>query len=170
MESTKRLRGATCKTLRDLFELNVFAAIELASLAAMQMQSKGEGHILLCTSCLSKFATPYHGAYCASKSALEAFAKSMRMELKPDHIYVSTVHPIGTRTEFSDSSAKRSGKSESDFCYPNSFMADATIREGCKSSRQLFTSPKTGSLDKSANATHQLNVCDIPSVISILCF
>ena len=107
--------GCDINSVRDLFELNVFSAIELASLAAIQMQQRGQGHILLCASCLSKFATPQHGAYCASKSAIEAFAKSMRMELKSDHIYVSTVHPIGTRTEFFDSSAKRSGKSESDF-------------------------------------------------------
>lgn len=109
------IAGCDMQDVRDLFELNVFSAIELASLAAEQMKRNGEGHILLCASCLSKFATPQHGAYCASKSALEAFAKSMRMELKIDCIYVSTVHPIGTRTEFFDSSAKRSGKTKSDF-------------------------------------------------------
>jgi hypothetical protein len=100
---------------KDLFNLNVFAAIELASLATVQMIKRKQGHILLCASCLSKFATPSHGAYCASKSALEAFAKSMRIEFNDDGIYVSTVHPIGTKTEFFDVSAKQSGKEFSDF-------------------------------------------------------
>ncbi len=100
---------------RTLFELNVFSVVELASLAAGQMAKEKRGHILLCASCLSKFATPQHGAYCASKSAVEAIAKSMRMEVKKDGVYVSTVHPIGTRTEFFDSSASRSGKEISDF-------------------------------------------------------
>jgi len=100
---------------RDLFELNVFAAVELASLAAHRMVENKSGHILLCASCLSKFATPQHGAYCASKSALEAVAKSMRMELKNSGVHVSSVHPIGTTTEFSDSSAVRSGMLESEF-------------------------------------------------------
>ena len=98
-----------------LFELNVFAAVELASLAAKQMVAKKRGHIIFCASCLSKFATPQHGAYCASKSALEAIAKSMRMELRGDNIFVSTVHPIGTQTEFFDASALRSGKEKSEF-------------------------------------------------------
>jgi short-subunit dehydrogenase len=100
---------------RDLFNLNVFAAVELASLAAKQMTKNKSGHILLCASCLSKFATPSHGAYCASKSAVEAFAKSSRIELKHKNIFVSTVHPIGTRTEFFDASATRSGKGGSTF-------------------------------------------------------
>ena len=104
-----------CQGFRKLFELNVFAAVELASLAAHQMVENKSGHILLCTSCLSKFATPQHGAYCASKSALEAVAKSMRMELKSSGVHVSSVHPIGTTTEFSDSSAVRSGMLESEF-------------------------------------------------------
>lgn len=99
---------------RQLFELNLFAAVELASLAAKQMAEQKRGHILLCASCLSKFATPQHGAYCASKSALEAVAKSMRIELKKDSVYVSTVHPIGTRTEFFERSAYLSGKETSE--------------------------------------------------------
>ncbi len=98
-----------------LFKLNVFSAIELASLAAKQMVTNKQGHIMFCASCLSKFATPQHGAYSASKSAIEAMAKSMRMELKKEHIFVSTVHPIGTQTEFFEASATRSGKNTSDF-------------------------------------------------------
>ncbi len=100
---------------RDLFNLNVFAAVELTALAAKQMAKNNRGHILLCASCLSKFATPSHGAYCASKTAIEAFATSTRMELKHKNIFVSTVHPIGTRTEFFDASATRSGKGGSTF-------------------------------------------------------
>ncbi|MBL6997358.1 MAG: SDR family NAD(P)-dependent oxidoreductase, partial [Phycisphaerales bacterium] len=100
---------------QELFQLNVFAAVELASLAANEIMKKKQGHILFCASCLSKFATPSHGAYCASKSALEAFATSTRMELKHKNIFVSTVHPIGTRTEFFDASATRSGKGVSTF-------------------------------------------------------
>ena len=100
---------------KGLFELNLFASVELASLAAKRMAKNKSGHILLCASCLSKFATPQHGAYCASKSALEAVAKSMRMELKKENVLVSTVHPIGTRTEFFDASAARSGNDISDF-------------------------------------------------------
>lgn len=111
----QKIVDSNMSQFRGLFELNLFAAVELASLAARQMVELHRGHILLCASCLSKFATPQHGAYCASKSALEAVAKSMRIELKKDSVYVSTVHPIGTRTEFFDRSAMLSGKEISEF-------------------------------------------------------
>lgn len=103
------------KQFEELFKLNVFAAVELASLASIQMAKHQNGHILFCASCLSKFSTPQHGAYCASKSAIEAVAQSMRMELRRDHVFVSTVHPIGTRTEFFDVSATKSGDVKSNF-------------------------------------------------------
>ncbi len=103
------------KQFNALFQLNVSSAVELATLAIPKMIKRGGGHILFCASCLSKFATPNHGAYCASKAAIEAVAKSMRMELRADSILVSTVHPIGTRTEFFAQSATRSGKESSDF-------------------------------------------------------
>lgn len=132
----QRMIDCELDLFRELFELNVVAAVELASLAAQKMIEEKRGHILLCTSCLSKFATPHHGAYCASKSALEAIAKSMRMELRADSVFVSTVHPIGTRTEFFDRSATRSGKGTSEFAHqipswlmqPPERVANAVVR------------------------------------------
>jgi len=131
-----------------LFKLNVFSAIELASLAAKQMIANKRGHILFCASCLSKFATPQHGAYSASKSAIEAMAKSMRMELKKEHIFVSTVHPIGTQTEFFDESAKRSGNKNSTFAtqtpswlmQPPEKIANAVVRCLRKPKSEVWTS------------------------------
>lgn len=111
----KEIAGCDMNQFIQLFALNVYAATELASLAAKNMKVRGSGHILFCASCLSKFATPQHGAYCASKSAIEAVAKSMRMELRSMGVHVSTVHPIGTRTEFFEESSKRSGTGTSVF-------------------------------------------------------
>ena len=136
------------RQLRELFDLNVFAAIELASLAAKRMVQNKSGHILFCASCLSKFATPSHGAYCASKSALESVAKSMRMEPPTDNIFVSTVHPIGTTTEFFDASATRSGKQTSDFAsqspswlmQPPEKVADAVVSCLKKPKAEVWTS------------------------------
>ncbi|MDP7008250.1 MAG: SDR family NAD(P)-dependent oxidoreductase [Phycisphaerales bacterium] len=133
---------------RELFELNVFAAVELTSLAAKRMAHKKSGHILICASCLSKFATPQHAAYSASKSAVEAIAKSMRMELKRENVFVSTVHPIGTETEFFKASANRSGKIQSDFqsqspswlMQPPERVANAVVRCLRKPKPEVWTS------------------------------
>jgi short-subunit dehydrogenase len=54
-------------------------------------------------------AIPGYGAYCATKAAQWHVGRAMRHELKPLGIHVSTVHPIGTRTEFSQEVQRRSG-------------------------------------------------------------
>ncbi len=99
----------------ELFKLNVFSAVELASLATKEMVKRKSGHIILNASCLSKFSVPHNSAYCGSKAAIEAIAKSMRIELKKNKVFVSTVHPIGTKTEFFKESSSRSGTEFSDF-------------------------------------------------------
>ena len=99
----------------ELFKLNVFSAVELASLATKEMVKQKSGHIILNASCLSKFSVPHNSAYCGSKAAIEAIAKSIRIELKNSKVFVSTVHPIGTKTEFFKESSSRSGTEFSDF-------------------------------------------------------
>jgi short-subunit dehydrogenase len=111
----QKLVDYNMEQFQALFKLNVFSAIELASLAAQQMIEKKSGHIILNASCLSKFSVPSNSAYCGSKAALEAIAKSMRIELKKSKVFVSTVHPIGTKTEFFKESSMRSGTEFSEF-------------------------------------------------------
>lgn len=66
------------------------------------------GHVLFCSSCLSKLGLPMYAAYCASKAAQDHFGRAMRHELAGEGIAVSTVHPIGTKTEFFDRASERS--------------------------------------------------------------
>ncbi len=66
------------------------------------------GHLMMCSSCLSKIGTPYTAPYSASKALQDHFGRAMRHELGPMGIAVSTVHPIGTRTPFFETAAKHS--------------------------------------------------------------
>lgn len=52
-------------------------------------------------------ATPFAGAYCASKAALHALADAMRMELAPFGIRVVTVQPGGIVSGFGDAGGER---------------------------------------------------------------
>ncbi|MCI0631306.1 MAG: SDR family oxidoreductase [Phycisphaerales bacterium] len=101
----------TDQELRDMFEVNFFAGAELLRDAAKRLiAEKRPGHLLMCSSCLAKFTLPNSGAYCATKAAQNHVCRAMNIELKSAGIHVSSVHPIGTRTEFFEVSAKRSGK------------------------------------------------------------
>ncbi|MSQ91114.1 MAG: SDR family NAD(P)-dependent oxidoreductase [Phycisphaerales bacterium] len=96
--------------VRRMFEVNFFASVALLQAAANRLQrARRGGHLLMCSSCVSKFALPGHGLYAATKAAQESVCRAMRFELAPDNIEVASVHPITTTSEFFDTSAARSG-------------------------------------------------------------
>ena len=96
--------------LRAMFEVNFFSSVALLRESAIRLRKAHRpGHLLMCSSCLSKFSMPDHGAYAASKAAQEAICRAMRFELARDQIEVASVHPVTTTTEFFNSSAIRSG-------------------------------------------------------------
>lgn len=93
----------------DMLRTNFWGTLWIVRAAAAHMRAKPEhggsgpsarGHILVCSSCLSKIGSPYHAAYSASKACQDHLARALRHELTPEHIYVSSVHPVGTSTEF----------------------------------------------------------------------
>lgn len=97
--------------LRQMFEVNFFAGVDLLRDAAMRLIELGRpGHLLMCTSCLARFALPLHGAYCATKAAQQQVCWAMRSELAQQNIEVSSVLPITTTTEFFEASARRDGR------------------------------------------------------------
>jgi len=97
--------------LRQIFEVNFFAAVDLCQLAARQLiEHKRPGHLLMCSSCLSKFSAARYGPYTATKAAQDHICQAMHGELKQYNIAVSSVHPISTATEFFEKAAERSGQ------------------------------------------------------------
>ncbi len=92
------------------FDVNFWGSLRVIAPAVERMQRRGEGHVLLCSSCLSKIGMPYYAAYCATKAAQDHFARAMRHELRPAGIAVSSVHPVGTETEFMERLRERSPK------------------------------------------------------------
>jgi len=90
------------EAVRQNFEVNFFGSLNVIKPALWRMQERGAGHILWCSSCLSRASLPGYASYCATKSAQNQFARAMRLELKAQGIYVSSIHPVGTRTELFD--------------------------------------------------------------------
>jgi NAD(P)-dependent dehydrogenase (short-subunit alcohol dehydrogenase family) len=86
--------------LRDQLLVNVVGQHELTRRIIPSMRRAGEGRIVQCSSVLGLVASPYRGAYCASKFALEALTDSMRLELKGTGIRVSLIEPGPIRTAF----------------------------------------------------------------------
>jgi NAD(P)-dependent dehydrogenase (short-subunit alcohol dehydrogenase family) len=68
--------------IKDQFETNVFGQMHLTKAALPHFRTQRSGTILFLSSMAGLVAYPLFGAYCASKHALEAFAESLRYELK----------------------------------------------------------------------------------------
>jgi NAD(P)-dependent dehydrogenase (short-subunit alcohol dehydrogenase family) len=115
--------------LRAMFETNFWGTLNTVRPALELMQRTPEGphrgHILICSSCLSKLSLPYSAAYSATKAAQDHFGRSLRVELAPQGIQVSTVHPVGTMTGFFDAAKQRSRVPRSVAHGPRLFMQPA---------------------------------------------
>lgn len=136
------------KALRDIFDDNLYSTTNLINAAIPIFQKQKHGHVLITSSCLSRFSLPYHGAYAATKAAQTQIARAMRLELLNQNIDVSVIHPITTITEFSEVSARISGLPNagttehvpSMFVQPASRVADAIVKCLKKPVPEVWTS------------------------------
>jgi short-subunit dehydrogenase len=74
------------------------AAVPL--LRTQEPQAGWRGRIVIVSSALARRAMPDTAAYSATKAAQLSLAEAARVELAPDRIAVSSVHPVRTRTAF----------------------------------------------------------------------
>ncbi len=95
--------------LRQIFEVNFFGTVRVARAAVEVFRQQGGGHLLITSSCLSRFTLPYSAAYSATKAAQTHMARALRLELEHEGIDVSVIHPITTRTEFFDTACDIAG-------------------------------------------------------------
>jgi short-subunit dehydrogenase len=93
--------------MRDLFETNFFGTLHTIEAGLPALRRAEQGHLLLCSSCVGRIPLPAYGGYSATKAAQHHIGRAMRLELEPEGIYVTTVHPVGTRTEFFDTAEER---------------------------------------------------------------
>ena len=98
--------------LRAMFETNVFgtascirAAVPL--MAKQELRDGKRAQIMIVSSAAGRRGLPYFGVYSATKAAQLSLAEALRVELKPQKIAVTSVHPIGTRTEFFEQADSR---------------------------------------------------------------
>ena len=93
-----------------LFDVNYFGTVHLLREAYPYLAHTPDGlkHLLVCSSCLSELGPPESGVYAATKAAQDCLAQSLRAELAPQGFSVTSVHPVGTKTEFFDQARAQS--------------------------------------------------------------
>jgi len=92
--------------LRLQLAVNVEAVVAVTR-AFMPLVRRGGGRLVNVGSINGRLASPWVGAYCASKFALEALTDSLRIELRHWGIPVSLVEPGAIRTPIWETSIER---------------------------------------------------------------
>jgi 3-hydroxy acid dehydrogenase/malonic semialdehyde reductase len=85
-----------------MIDTNVKGLLYVSKVVSNWMITNGFGHIINLGSIAGKEVYPNGNVYCASKHAVDALNKGMRIDLLPHGIKVTAVHPGAVETEFSE--------------------------------------------------------------------
>lgn len=109
----KRVTDTPVAEIEAIFRTNVLGTIECIRHAVPLMKRQAvqagvRGQVMVVSSAVARRAIPLFGVYAATKAAQLSLCEALRVELASDQIAVTSVHPVGTETEFWDVSASRS--------------------------------------------------------------
>lgn len=91
----------TAATDRRLMEVNYFGTVGLTKAVLPRLLAQGSGRLVVVSSLVGKFGTPYRSAYAASKHALHGFFDSLRAELAGTGVAVTIICPGFVHTNVS---------------------------------------------------------------------
>lgn len=125
----------TRAALREQFETNVFGNVELLTHLIPKMRAAGRGRIVFNSSVLGTVAIRDHGAYVASKFAVEGLADTLRLELLGTGIHVALIQPGPIQSRFQTNAEAARARLEArppaprDQRYPFTLGPDAVLRK-----------------------------------------
>lgn len=94
-----RAEDLTRERLREMFEINVFAVIDLTRLLLPLLRASGRGHVVAINSGAGLMTgSPGSTAYNGSKHALRAFTDALREEER-GRVRVTSIHPGRTHSD-----------------------------------------------------------------------
>lgn len=102
---------------RTLFETNLFGLVAVTQAVLPQMRAAGRGRIINVGSLTGRIASPFQGAYAATKHAVEGMSDSLRRELVPYGVKVSVIRPGAINTPFGQHEVEMLANYENDDPY-----------------------------------------------------
>lgn len=124
------LAGAVEETSPDAaraqFETNYLGAANVCRLVIPTMRARGRGHLVNVASIAGLIPMAFQAHYCASKAALTAFTRALRLELLPFGVHAVLVEPGDFATNVT--TARRLARPEEASSYPAFARTLAVIR------------------------------------------
>jgi len=84
-----------------MIDTNIKGLLYVSKVVSNWMIKQGSGHIINIGSIAGKEVYPNGNVYCATKHAVDALSKAMRIDLLSSGIKVTAIHPGAVETEFS---------------------------------------------------------------------
>ena len=110
----------TPEEMRRIFATNVFGTTDcihfaLPVMARQEPRDGWRGQVMVVSSAAGRRGLPYFAPYSATKAAQLGLAEGLRVECRPIGIAVTSVHPIGTETDFFDVAQREGAASMPEF-------------------------------------------------------
>ncbi len=87
---------------KNMIDTNVFGLLLTLKFGVAAMLERGGGHVIVMSSIAGRVATPGGSAYCGTKFAATAIADSLRQEVGPKGVRVTTIEPGVVISEFQE--------------------------------------------------------------------
>ena len=104
-----RVHEITEEQMEEIWRVNLLGTWYLMAAAGPLMLKQRQGHIIAVSSVVARRGLPGMGPYCMTKAGQLSLVEAMRVELRGSGVYVSSVHPGYTQTEFFQQASRRSG-------------------------------------------------------------
>lgn len=101
-----RVHSIDSENTRQTIMVNILGAMQTIELFLPQMLERRSGHIVGISSLAGYLGVPRTAAYGASKAALTAYLESLRCELRPKGIHVTTICPGFVKTPMTEGNKK----------------------------------------------------------------
>ncbi len=138
MDSVEHMDMQAC---RDLFETNLFGAIQAMQVVIPVMKRQNSGVIANISSVSGHISSPFMSAYSASKHALNAIGHAARLELRGTGVDVVTVCPGYISTDFAANAKRAPGAmrmgASAKYGVPAERVAHATLKACVKRVRHV---------------------------------
>jgi NAD(P)-dependent dehydrogenase (short-subunit alcohol dehydrogenase family) len=96
------IEDMSTQEVNDAFKTNVFGQLDCCRQVIPYMREQNTGKIINISSIAGEFGLPFRGVYSATKSAIDRFSETLRMELSPWNIHVSIVQPGDFKTNINN--------------------------------------------------------------------
>lgn len=138
-----RFEEASQERLRRVFEVNLFAMIELTRIAIPLLKQGNSPIIVNLSSILGHIALPNLSEYSATKFAVRGFSNALRAELHSTGIDVLVVSPATVETEIWDRMIEETGETSwrARRGATPEFVAKKAVRAMRRGCREVFPGP-----------------------------